>query len=115
MYESPIEIIMGDVITHWENGIFKAVQTYDVRCNKEELIKALEYDRNQYQKGYEDGRPKWIQCSERLPEESGRYLTTNSGWGDWITDWNIWTGDHWYYTDRNPVAWMPMPRPYGEE
>lgn len=58
---------------------------------------------------------QWIPCSERLPKESGRYLTTNSGWGDWITDWNIWTGDHWYYADRNPVAWMPMPRPYGEE
>ena len=34
-----------------------------VYVDKEELIKALKYDREQYQKGYEDGRPQkgeWI-------------------------------------------------------
>lgn len=27
-----------------------------------------------YKKGYEDGKPKWIPVTERLPEKQGKYL-----------------------------------------
>lgn len=56
MYESPIEIIKGAFTTECENGIMTAVQKYGVNVDKEELIKALNYDRRQYDKGFEDGR-----------------------------------------------------------
>ncbi len=63
-YESPIdvEIIppMDDMFTQaiieqTENGIMAKVRyALQVNVNKEELIKALDYDRNQYEKGYKD-------------------------------------------------------------
>ena len=31
-------------------------EQYHVECDREELIKALNYDRQQYEKGYEDAR-----------------------------------------------------------
>ncbi len=55
MYKSPIELIMGSIQTQQEEGILKAVQSVGVNVDKDELIKCLQYDRNQYRKGYEDG------------------------------------------------------------
>ena len=58
-YESPITRIMGDIqtqiIKEGENQIFQAIQKCDVKVDREELIKALQYDRGQYEKGYKDG------------------------------------------------------------
>lgn len=34
----------------------KAIRKVGVNVDKGELIKALQYDRNQYEKGYEDGK-----------------------------------------------------------
>lgn len=39
-----------------ENMVMKAVRNVGVNVDKGELIKALQYDRNQYSKGYEDGK-----------------------------------------------------------
>ena len=39
-----------------ENTVMKAVRQIGVNVDKGELIKALQYDRNQYTKGYEDGK-----------------------------------------------------------
>lgn len=64
MYQSPIEIIQGQLMTEYENGVLKAVQKYDIHCNKEELIKALMYDRNQYEKGYKDRDAEIIRCKD---------------------------------------------------
>ena len=55
-YQSPIEIIQGEIETKIENDIMTAVQRYGIRVDKEELIKALQYDRKQYEQGYEDAR-----------------------------------------------------------
>ena len=54
-YKSPIEIICENIRSQMENDVYSIVQSYGVNVDKEELIKALEYDREQYQKGYEDG------------------------------------------------------------
>lgn len=54
-YKSPIDIIYGETLTSFEEGVYKAVQKCGINVNKEELIKALEYDRSQYDKGYLDG------------------------------------------------------------
>lgn len=59
MYKSPIDIIMSeikfDIAKQQEENIVKAVQEYGIDIDYDELIKALNYDRNQYNKGYEDG------------------------------------------------------------
>ena len=74
MYKSPIDIIYGQMQTQMEGDIYRAVQSYHINVDKDELIRALEYDRDQYDKGYADGyeagRPKWIPVTERLPEEN---------------------------------------------
>ena len=60
---------------------------------------------------------KWIPVTERLPEESGKYLVCG---GDkiWICDFmclGITCG--WYNDARNPrvKAWMNIPKPYRKE
>lgn len=75
MYESPIEIIYGEIETQLEGEVLKATQRVGVNVNKEELLKALQYDREQYLKGYEDGlnANRWIPCSERLPKSEDKY------------------------------------------
>jgi hypothetical protein len=56
MYRTPIEIIYGQMQTQLEGDILKAVQSYGINVDKEELLRALQYDRNQYEKGYMDGK-----------------------------------------------------------
>ena len=60
MYKSPIEKIYDELQTQMvqedENMVMKAVRKVGVNVDKYELIKALQYDRNQYTKGYEDGK-----------------------------------------------------------
>ena len=55
MYEFPIEIIQTQMQMQMDEGILKAVQGVGIDVNKEELLKALAYDREQYVKGYKDG------------------------------------------------------------
>lgn len=85
MYESPIMTYYSPV----EEGIQKIIseenrKTEEIilsRCfklgvdvNKEELFKALAYDRQQYQKGYADGINEVILQLEAEIESSDRYI-----------------------------------------
>jgi len=60
LYKSPIEKIYGEIQTQIEQEdekmVMKAVRKVGINVDKESLIKALQYDRNQYTKGYEDGK-----------------------------------------------------------
>ena len=60
MYRSPIEIIYGQMQTQMEGDILKAVQSYYPNVDKEELLRALQYDRDQYNKGYADGKAEAV-------------------------------------------------------
>ena len=70
MYESPIDVIYKDIVTKVEDGIFKAVQNVNIVVDRDELLKALQYDRNSYLKGFEDGsrvvHGKWISKGEEV-------------------------------------------------
>ena len=63
MYKSPIDVFVTNVQTQLleqqEKQIYQAVQKCGINVDKTELIKALNYDRNQYQKGYYDAI-KWV-------------------------------------------------------
>lgn len=59
MYESPINLVVQGIETQMvqkeEQMILEAIRKCDVVVDKDELIKAINYDRNQYSKGYKDG------------------------------------------------------------
>lgn len=59
-YESPITQIIGQLETQMEDDCMKVVQQCGFDVNKEELARALTYDRDQYDKGYDDGYTKAI-------------------------------------------------------
>lgn len=53
-YKSPIEVFIQEAKLNYENSIYNAIQEYGIKVDKEELIKALSYDRKQYIAGYND-------------------------------------------------------------
>lgn len=58
MYESPIEItssIANEIKQEFENHVLRTVHLLEINVDREELIKALNYDRDQYNKGYDVG------------------------------------------------------------
>lgn len=65
MYKSPIEIIYSSIEVQMENEIYKEVLKCRINVDKEELIKALKYDRNQYEKGYQDCTEEHVKVLEK--------------------------------------------------
>lgn len=65
MYESPVEVFYNQMRTEVDNHIYKAILDVGVDVDKEELIRAMQYDRGQYDKGYNDGIKEF---AERLKE-----------------------------------------------
>ena len=122
MYKPPITIyqaLRDSLNIQLENNVCKAVASYGINVDKDELIKALKYDREQYEKGYTDGRaecPEWIPCSERLPEDFEKVLIC--AYGECEIAYLL--GRYWLHGsnsfNRDAVdAWMPLPEPYKEE
>lgn len=81
MYESPINVYFKQaqeaarkVDEEVGNQIMIAVWDVGVNVNRDELIKALQYDRGQYEKGYQDGYAVTRAEIERL-EEQNKNLT----------------------------------------
>ena len=74
MYKSPIDVIISDIATEMikkqDEQIYKAVQNVGVNVDKHELLKALNYDRQQYDKGYRDGLRDF---AERYKEQTKNY------------------------------------------
>lgn len=55
-YKPPINIFERQLETKIKNGVYKAVRELGIEVDKDELFKALEYDRDQYIAGYTDGK-----------------------------------------------------------
>ena len=68
-YKSPINIIREKMITEFDNDVLKAVINVGVKVNKDELIKALEYDRNQYLQGYEEAKEIYEKALDNACEQ----------------------------------------------
>lgn len=82
-YESPISIYTTEIATQigeeFDKMVLTAIKKVGVEVDKDELAKALEYDRDQYEKGYLDGRrykPPIITNADRIRSMSDADLAT---------------------------------------
>lgn len=100
------------------NDPMKSEYTQGITCGAalaEEYIKQLPSA---------EPEPKWIPCSERLPEEDGQYLITVKykhvdGYDDVYAEHGDWDNGKWDMFNfghcgevEGILAWMPLPEPY---
>lgn len=131
MYECPITQYIADIssqIREVQDGrlIYEVQKAIGYDIDRVELIKALNYDREQYQKGYEDGRKgnEWIPVSERLPsrdeyiKNNGLFIVSdgNRSYSEWFDIYDKQRfGEPTMYgfrVDNCVIAWKPLPEPY---
>lgn len=124
MYESPIELLFTDIqhqiVEQQEEQIYQAVIHFVPNVNRDELLRALKYDRGQYDKGYADGvaeaTPKWIPVTESLPGicepvlvccdfMGGKAFRVSDRYGK---NGMLWTG---VPQSQKVTHWMPLPEP----
>jgi hypothetical protein len=67
-YKSPIEVFENELQTQMDNDIMEVVFSYGINVDKNELVKALAYDRKQYEAGFADGRAA---AERRIAESLG--------------------------------------------
>ena len=63
-YQSPVDLIISEMNLRLDGEILKAVQNVGVNVDRDELIKALRYDRDQYKKGYADRDEEIVRCRD---------------------------------------------------
>lgn len=135
MYKSPIEIFQTEIDMQMEGEILKSIQRVGVSVDKEELLKALKYDRDQYSKGYEEAKreSRWIPVTDHLPQEEGWYqcscydpkafsdglvrdLYFYPGIKEFVDNIRYFCNGlkdiEKYYWTKYVVAWKPLPEPY---
>ena len=77
-YQSPLEMIYDDpmektiqkIQKETDEFIYQTVINTGVKVDKDELVKALQYDRQQYEKGYADG----YEAGKSDAREHGQWL-----------------------------------------
>ena len=84
-YEPPIQLLVRDIATkiqeQQEDKVMEVVHSYNINVDKEELIKALQYDRDQYIKGYTDAvkqmerQGEWIRRENKSPTQTEAYCS----------------------------------------
>lgn len=100
MYESPVKLFIGE-IKHQvdekiEEACYTAVIEYFPHVDRTELMKALEYDRGQYEKGHQDAKNEIQHCEGcrycfsvdggdicRRPGLNGEMIVTPDGFCAW--------------------------------
>ena len=72
-YISPLELtirrISEELIEKQEGQVIEAIYQQGIKVDKEELIKALNYDRHQYEQGFRDGQKSMKEALKRQFEE----------------------------------------------
>ena len=89
-----------------------SVYTHYVGIGARTMEEAIELWNRRAEQPPAQPEQRWIPCSERLPEKNCRCLTTNTAWGAFEVDFNVWINGEWLYPNEKPIAWMPLPEPY---
>ena len=63
-YQSPIEVIHTQMQNIIDREIYREAMRVGINVDKDELLKALQYDRGQYQKGYTDRDSEIVRCKD---------------------------------------------------
>lgn len=101
-----------------DDMIFREIIKMGVLVEREELLKALRYDRAQYEKGYADGRAdaqKWISVEERLPEDGVDVIIHTDFRGGYVgCGYYRIVRDAWFTSQgillaSNVLHWKPLP------
>lgn len=91
MYESPVTIICDrvakDANERAEDYIVEEILRFGVIVDKDEMIRAMNYDRRQYQKGYQDGKAAAI--AELIHCRECKYCDTSSLGGRYCQLWDV--------------------------
>ena len=126
MYKSPFELITKQMNAQIEDYVFNVINEVAVNVDKEELMRALQYDRDQYEQGYRDGQQvnKWISVEDRLPNNGDFVLCwyeyramDGTHEGEMIQKYGIgyyfkgWCGEVSCGCDARIIAWQPLPTP----
>jgi hypothetical protein len=115
--------IAGEV----DNLVLESCVKVGCHVDKDELEKALRYDRDQYFKGYADGKrdaaSPWHRVGDELPKPGKIVLACNdvgtvnvaylANYGKWYAANNTMY-DSWTWMP-NVTHWMPMPEPPKED
>ena len=70
-YISPVEVITTQMRMTYEEEIINAVHDVGILVEKEELEKALKYDRDQYSKGFSDGIDRVLEIVDEIERDTG--------------------------------------------
>ena len=68
-YESPIKVCQEEIKILMEDDVCKIVQKHGVDVDKDELIKALRRERQQYENGFKDGIKKFAEKHKEIMRE----------------------------------------------
>ena len=102
-WESPIQMITDDIIKDitkkQDEWLMESVHRIGFNIDKDELVKALNYDRDQYEKGYADGR--LARDSEIVRCKDCKYYNHRHHYCDGIEYWfgleNEWSDNGFCY------------------
>lgn len=93
-YQSPIEVIQTQMRNQIEGNIYQAVMNVGVNVDKEKLLKALQYDREQYQNGYKDRDDQIVRCKDcKHWDADDHECNIKTGWFACGADWFFADGE----------------------
>ena len=61
MYTPPIQLFIQEETAKTEDMIYTQIKKIGIDVDKEELLRALRYERDQYEKSYKEGKAKAIE------------------------------------------------------
>ena len=101
MYQSPFKLyttyteeVARAAAEALDNEVFKAAYSVGVTVDKDELLRALKYDRDQYNKGFNDGimaaADELVRCEHCVHNNESLALRSGGVWCEyWGTDPDI--------------------------
>ena len=125
-YKGPVELLILDTVqqaveqaarefdAQAEPVVMGAIHKLGVSVDKEELIRALRYDRGQYAIGFRDGieavRTEWTDVREALPQKPDKYIVQSKTGAIYTIRYDPETFKRWPHFGKADAAyWMPLP------